>query len=71
MPNYLRDVKKGIAAGTPTSTSPIRTRWHRNARHAVSSFSNHSKIPAMAYVDSTYKTTTATFFSVVLSPNAR
>jgi hypothetical protein len=67
VPNYTRDVQKGIAAGTPTSMSPIRTRWRQSSRRGMSSFLNHSKIPMMACVDSNSRTLTATFcFLVVL-----
>ena len=58
--------KKALPAGTPTSMSPIRTRWRQSSRRAISSFSNQSKIPMMACVDLNSRTLTATScFSVV------
>jgi hypothetical protein len=68
VPNYTRDVKKGIACWDAYLDVPIRTRWRQSSRHAMSSFPNHSRIPMMACVDSNSRTRTATFcFPVVLA----
>ena len=67
VPNYTRDVKKGIARWDAYLHVPIRTRWRQNSRRAMSSFLNHSKTTMMVCVDSNSRTLTDTFcFSVVL-----
>jgi hypothetical protein len=60
VPNYTRDVKKGIARGTRISMSPTRTRWQQNSHRATSNSLNHSRIPMTVYVDSNSRTLTAT-----------
>ena len=67
LPNYTRDVKKGWAAGTRTSMSPIRTRWQQSSRRATSSSSKHSRRTAtMACADSKSRTPTDTSCSLVV-----
>jgi len=58
VPNYTRDIKQGILAGT---------RWRQNSCRAMSSFPSHSKTPAMGCGDSNSRMLTATScFSAVL-----
>ena len=58
VPNYTRDIKKALPAGTLTCMSRILMRWRQNSRRAMSSFFNHSRTTMMVCGDLKSRTLT-------------